>query len=182
MATHSEPGKRRRSPAAHVLRPIGSWLTELRRIVRFRKQLRAGEARASEGTATRPANGASAGARPLALEAYRARIETLLGYADSDEIDVQPNSEQDFWTFIESLPGAPKAEVLLMDNGNFRAVWEDGEQNRLAIQFMGAQRGEYVIFKRRTDAPDVSRVAGIDTLDGIRRQIRAFDLMPATGA
>lgn len=56
-------------------------------------------------------------------------------------------------------------------NGNFRAIWEDGKENRVAIQFMGAQRGEYVIFKRRPDASDVSRVAGIDTLDGIRRQI-----------
>lgn len=115
-------------------------------------------------------------------EAYRARIETLRGYAESDEIVVQPGSEQDFWGFVHALPEAPKAEIVLMDNGNFRAIWENGEQSRLAIQFMGAQRGEYVIFKRRPDAADVSRVAGIDTLDGIKRQIQAFDLMPATSA
>lgn len=117
-----------------------------------------------------------------AHEAYRARIETLREYAASDEIDVQPGSEQDFWAFTHALPEAPKAEIVLMDNGNFRAIWEDGRENRVAIQFLGARRGEYVIFKRRPDASDVSRVAGIDTLDGIRRQIRAFDLMPATGA
>lgn len=115
-------------------------------------------------------------------EAYRARIETLRGHAESDEIVVQPRSEQDFWGFVHALPEAPKAEIVLMDNGNFRAVWENGEQSRLAIQFMGAQRGEYVIFKRRPNASDVSRVAGIDTLDGIKRQMRAFDLMPAMRA
>lgn len=117
-----------------------------------------------------------------AHEAYRVRIETLRGHAESDEITVRSESEQDFWAFMDSLPEAPKAEVVLMDNGNFRAVWEDAEQSRFAVQFMGAQQGEYVIFKRRPDAADVSRVAGIDTLDGIKRQIRAFDLMPAMRA
>ena len=120
--------------------------------------------------------------RILTHEAYRARIETLRGHAESDEIVVQSRSEQDFWGFVHALPEAPKAEIVLMDNGNFRAIWEDDKENRVAIQFLGASRGEYVIFKRRPDAPDVSRVAGIDTLDGIKRQIQAFDLMPATGA
>ena len=120
--------------------------------------------------------------RILTHETYRARIETLRSYAESDEIVVQPSSEQDFWGFVHALPEAPKAEIVLMDNGNFRAIWESGEQSRLAIQFMGAQRGEYVIFKRRPDASDVSRVAGIDTLDGIKRQMRAFDFMPAMRA
>lgn len=120
--------------------------------------------------------------RILTHDAYRARIEALRSHAESDEIVVQPSSEQDFWGFVHALPGAPKAEIVLMDNGNFRAIWEDGEQSRLAIQFMGAQRGEYVIFKRRPDTSDVSRVAGIDTLNGIKRQIQAFDLMPAMRA
>ena len=132
--------------------------------------------------ATRSKAGKQRTPRILTHEAYRARIETLRGYAESDEIVVQPGSEQDFWGFVHALPESPKAEIVLMDNGNFRAIWENGEQSRLAIQFMGAQRGEYVIFKRRPDAADVSRVAGIDTLDGIKRQIRAFDLMPAMRA
>lgn len=115
-------------------------------------------------------------------DAYRARVETLRSYADLDEINVHSESERDFWAFMESLPEAPKAEIVLMGNGNFRAVWEDTEQGRLAIQFMGAQRGEFVIFKCRPDASDVSRVAGVDTLDGIKRQARAFDLMPMAPA
>lgn len=132
--------------------------------------------------ATRSKAGKQRTPRILTHEAYRARIETLRGYAESDEIVVQPSSEQDFWGFVHALPEAPKAEIVLMDNGNFRAIWENGKQSRLAIQFMGAQRGEYVIFKRRPNASDVSRVAGIDTLDGIKRQIRAFNLMPAMRA
>ena len=133
----------------------------------------------ASGTRTRQRRGTRSGALRAA---YRARIETLRGCAESDEIPMQPASEQDFWAFMDSLPEAPKAEVVLMDNGNFRAIWEDAEQSRVAVQFMGDQRGEYVIFKRRPDAPDISRVAGIDTLDGIKRQIRAFDLMPTTPA
>ncbi len=103
----------------------------------------------------------------------------MRAYADLDEIIVQPDSEQDFWAFIESVPVTPKAEVVLMENGNFRAVWEDSKEGHLAVQFTGCQRGEYVIFKRRSAASDVSRVAGVDTLEGIRRQMRAFDFMPS---
>ena len=182
MATHSEQGKPRRSLVSHALRPFGSWFTELRRIVRLRQRFGAIETQARRTEAAHPENDAPADALRFTREAYHARIETLRGHAASDEIEVQPASEQDFWAFVESLSSAPRAEVVLMDNGNFRAVWEDAEQSRLAIQFMGAQRGEYVIFKRRAEASEVSRVAGIDTLDGIKRQIRSFDLMPTTSA
>ena len=151
-------------------------------MVHLRQRFNTVATQARRREVARPVNDASADGHQLAHAAYRARIETLRGYSESDEIDVQSDSEQDFWAFIESLPEVPKAEVVLMDNGNFRAIWEDAEKSRLAIQFMGAQRGEYVIFKRRPDASDISRAAGIDTLDGIKRQMQAFDLMHTTPA
>ena len=63
-----------------------------------------------------------------------------------------------------------------MDNGNFRAVWKDKNGDHLGVQFLGDQMAEYVIFKQRPLAGSVSRVAGIDTLDGVITQLQAFDL------
>ena len=174
MARDMKPGQRRGAHAFHRIYPARLTPLAAQRLARIlltRWRIR-----------KRPRPSSAASPTAAQREAYCDRIETLRGYANSDEISVQPGSEQDFWAFVESLPEAPKAEVVLMDNGNFRAIWEDPEQGRLAIQFMGAQRGEYVIFKRRPDASDISRAAGIDTLDGIKRQLGAFDLMPVTSA
>ena len=46
----------------------------------------------------------------------------------------------------------------------------------VALQFLGGGHVQYVIFKRRPGAAKVSRVAGTDTFDGIKRQVEAFDL------
>ena len=63
-----------------------------------------------------------------------------------------------------------------MDNGNFRAVWQDKNGDHLGVQFLGERMAEYVIFKQRQSAGSVSRVAGIDTLEGLIAQLQAFDL------
>ena len=67
-----------------------------------------------------------------------------------------------------------------MKNGNLRAVWDDDNDGdrHVALQFLGGGHVQYVIFKRRPGVVKVSRVAGADTLDGIRRQVQAFDLNP----
>ena len=108
--------------------------------------------------------------------AYRLRIEALRSDAELDGFDVNKVSEVDFWSFVGSVSFAKKAGLVLMDNGNLRAVWRGENGSHLGLQFLGNRLVEYVIFKRRQAARDVSRVAGRDTLDGIKRQIHAFDL------
>ncbi|MDE2797584.1 MAG: hypothetical protein OXI94_02840, partial [Gemmatimonadota bacterium] len=85
-------------------------------------------------------------------------------------------SEVDFWSFIESISFAQKAGLVLLDNGNLRAVWKDENGIHLGLQFLGNRLVEYVVFKRSQATKDVSRVAGRDTIEGIKRQMRAFDL------
>ena len=110
-------------------------------------------------------------------EAYSLRIEKLKAYAQEDEIEVNEASQRDFWAFVESLSSNKRASLVLCDNGNLKAVWKDSTANHLGIQFLGNQRGEYVIFKRRQGASEISRVAGIDTLHGIKSQMTAFDII-----
>ncbi len=121
------------------------------------------------------------GASERVREAYSLRIEELKGYALEDEIEVNPASELDFWTFVESTLLANEAALFLMDNGNLRTVWKGGKGGHVGIQFFGDQQVEYVIFKRRAVNDFVSRVAGHDTLVGVRRLILAFDLDALVG-
>ena len=109
-------------------------------------------------------------------QVYRNRIEVLRRDAQLDDFAMNEASEVDFWSFIESISFAQKAGLVLLDNGNLRAVWKDENGSHLGLQFLGNRSVEYVIFKRSQATKDVSRVAGQDTIEGIKRQIRAFDL------
>ena len=109
-------------------------------------------------------------------QSYDVRIEALRNDAEAEGFAVNPASEMDFWSFFDSAPLAQKASVVLMDSGNLRAVWKAPDGSHLGIQFLGNSQAEYVIFKRRAASQNVSRVAGIDTLDGIKKQICSFDL------
>ena len=107
---------------------------------------------------------------------YLRRIGQLREYAEEDGTLVNKASERDFWSFIRLGDPDRRAGVMLLDNGNLRAIWKGNNASHVGIQFFGDGRAEYVIFKRRPVTTEVSRVAGIDTLEGIKRQIHAFDL------
>ena len=111
-------------------------------------------------------------------QVYQERIEALCAYATEDGYSLNPASERDFWTFINSAPYISKGDLVLSDNGNLHAVWESGEDNYFSLQFLGDGLLQYVIFKQRTGSKSISRVAGRDNMDGIKRQITAFDLGP----
>ena len=110
------------------------------------------------------------------FQIYRNRIEVLRSDAQRDGFAMNEVSEADFWSFIESISFAQKAGVVFLDNGNLRAVWKDENGSHLGLQFLGNRLVEYVIFKRRQATKDILRVAGQDTIEGIKKKIRAFDL------
>ena len=109
---------------------------------------------------------------------YKCRIDHLRKLAQDEEewADFNPSSENDFWLFIELRQSTKKADLVLLENGNLRAIWEESDETYLAIEFQGGMRVEYVIFKRRPKSKHVSRVVGSDSFDGLLRQIEAFGL------
>jgi hypothetical protein len=109
------------------------------------------------------------------LQSYKTRIETLRTEAALDGFAINPASEVDFLSFIRSEPFG-KAGLVLMDNGNLRAVWKGEGGSHVGLQFLGNRSIQYVIFKHREGAGQISRVAGRDNLDGVKRQLQAFDL------
>lgn len=109
-------------------------------------------------------------------DAYSRRIDELREYGELDGVQSNEDSTRDFWSFVPSAPTQNKAQLILMDNGNLRAVWRDRRSNRIGIQFLGRASVEYVVFVRRADSEDVFRVAGSDRLDGIKSRLCAFGL------
>ena len=109
-------------------------------------------------------------------QAYTQRIEELRNEAAIGRIEVNGASERDFWSLVRLGDPDRRAGVVLLDNGNLRAVWKGEDATHVGIQFLGEGRAEYVIFKRRPATTDISRVAGNDTLEGIKRQIHTFGL------
>ena len=109
-------------------------------------------------------------------QAYRSRIEELRRFATLDGFSVNKASERDFWSFLTSMPFVCKAEMVLLDNGNLRVIWDDEDGNHIGLQFLGNGRLQYVIFRRQKGSSRVSRVAGRDSFDGVRRQVRLFEL------
>ena len=110
------------------------------------------------------------------INAYQDRIEVLRCEGEVDGFTLNASSEEDFYLFVKSAPFTRRASLVLIDNGNLRAVWRSNDGSHLGVQFRGGQAASYVIFKPRSSTPDFSRVSGTDTLDGVKRQIHAFGL------
>lgn len=106
--------------------------------------------------------------------AYQSRIKELNQYAKQDGFALNPTSESDFWSVIESVPLKQKAGLVLRENGNLRAVWKSGTGNRLALHFLGDRIVQYVIFTPSADHSDVSPISGTVSLDEIEPLIARY--------
>ena len=108
--------------------------------------------------------------------AYASRIEVLKEQAALDGYSLNPTSSDAFVEFLENNPRIRRGRLVLMENGNLRAVWKGEKEAHIGLQFINNRSIQYVIFTRREPQFPVSRASGRDTLDGIERQIEAFDL------
>lgn len=114
--------------------------------------------------------------RRTKYDAYMARIMLLKDEAVHDGYALNFASEINFQQFIQSAPEIRKGNLVLMDNGNLRAIWKDKQGTHLGLQFLGGRMVQYVIFKQREQGQQISRVTGRDSLEGFKRQIDAFGL------
>ena len=108
--------------------------------------------------------------------AYARRIEVLREQAELDGYSLNLASEEAFYEFFQKNLLQRRGRLVLMENGNLRAVWKGENEAHIGLQFITNLSAQYVIFTRRDPQSPVSRVSGRDTLDGIKRQIEAFDL------
>lgn len=103
-------------------------------------------------------------------------MEFLREEAQHDGYTLNPASRRDFERFALGADDVRRGGLVLLENGNLRAIWRDEQRARVGLQFLGGGRVQYVIFKRRKGERSVSRVAGRDSLEGLERQLAAFEL------
>jgi len=108
-----------------------------------------------------------------AITEYESRLEWLTEAGAEDDIGLNQLSKRDFFSFIDSEQYLNVASLVLLDNGNIRALWKPGDQNQIGIQFRGNGKASYVIFGRISE-DDVSRTVGLTSLAGLRTQIQKF--------
>ena len=80
------------------------------------------------------------------LTAYETRIEFLRADGEIDGVEIMPSSEADFWGFVNVVPEWDKASLILVDDGNLRAVWRKTSGDRINIEFLGDGVVEVAIF------------------------------------
>lgn len=110
------------------------------------------------------------------FSAYYERMEYLRRQASLEGYSINSVSERAFWNCCASVPRIRRGGLVLLDNGNLRAVWKGENEAHVGLQFLEEQSVQYVIFVRRQSALSVSRVCGRDTVEGVRRQMEAFDI------
>ena len=112
---------------------------------------------------------------------YRRRIEDLRGMAKDEGITVAPASIEDFWQSIRSLLLTRKAQLVLADEGNLIAIWDDDDGNYVDIEFLGEGSLHYVIFRGPENSPDRICEEGSGTLQTVKRQVQKHKLETLLG-
>ena len=107
---------------------------------------------------------------------YTDRIAKLAGYGHEDGIALSATSESDFWSFVGEGQTPKRASLFLLDNGNLRAVWTGDDGDRVGVQFFGEGVVEYAISKPLNDSGETFRTSGTETMDGVKRLLRDYDL------
>ena len=107
------------------------------------------------------------------LSGYRHRIAELRHHAGVEGIAINAESESDFWALLNS--GAPlrPADLVLLDTGNLRAIWDDDRGRHIRLQFRGHVEIQYVMFACNNDDRRV-RTAGRDTWEGVAGAVEEF--------
>ena len=110
------------------------------------------------------------------VSGYKNRIRVLKEQAERDGYTLNQRSKAGFLGFIDKNPLIKRGRLVLMENGNLRAVWKGENGAHVGLQFLDGRSIQYVIFKQREPSLPVSRAYGRDTMRGISKQIEAFDL------
>lgn len=85
-------------------------------------------------------------------------------------------SEQDFWVFVRARPTLREPGLILMDNGNLRAMWRNAAGEQVGLEFRGYSQVYFVFFARRPEGPVMARSAGEDSILRIGDKIAGDNL------
>jgi hypothetical protein len=105
-----------------------------------------------------------------------ARIVDLVADAALASEPVSRASLKDLLTFLDSTTFSKRPAVFLLDNGNFRVVWKNADNEQAAFQFRGDGTVHCVFFfKRMSPQLPLSRETLIELIPNLRQKYRSFE-------
>ena len=107
---------------------------------------------------------------------FKNRIKLLSEQARSEDYSMNSESESTFWHLFERISKLKYGCLFLLENGNLQATWNDDEENHVGLEFVNRQTIGFVIFRNRSSSEPVSRLTGIETMNGIENLISVYDL------
>ena len=107
---------------------------------------------------------------------YDERLSFLEEEGNLDGVSLNPDSISGFMEFIEKYMPTVSGGLVLIDNGNIRAVWNSDCESFVGIQFLNRQLTEYVLFSQTSPSLPVSRSFGQASIDSVMNQIEALEL------
>ena len=111
-----------------------------------------------------------------AAQLYVERIETLKELASEDGYDLDEASYNNFHKFLEKYPRLVHADLVLLDNGNLRAIWKGENGAEIGLQFLNDSRVQYVLFNEFGPNCVESRPYGKGGFEETMKKINEFDL------
>ena len=107
---------------------------------------------------------------------YDNRIETLKKFAREDGYDLHESSYANFNKFLKEYPGLVRADLVLLENGNLRAIWKGKNRAQIGLQFLKDSRVQYVLFNESGPSSAALKPYGRGGFEETMNQIKKFDL------
>ena len=105
---------------------------------------------------------------------YESRIEFLREAAEEDELVMNETPVDEFWRFFDEFEPIGRASLVLILEGDLRAIWRTGPENHIGIHFKGDGTVHYVVFKRMLGSDTVTRTSGACTLSEVAELISRY--------
>jgi hypothetical protein len=116
------------------------------------------------------------GAAAQLRQDIEARIVDLVTDAALASEPVSRASLKDLLTFLDGTMFSRRPAVFLLDNGNFRVVWRNADNEQAAFQFRGDSTVHCVFFfKRMSPQLPLSRETLIELMPNLRQKYRSFE-------
>ena len=112
---------------------------------------------------------------------YRSRIEGLRVMANDEGFTAAQASIDDFWLLIRTLMPTRKAQLVLTDDGNLIAIWDNDDGNYVDVEFLGDGSLHYLIFKGTEHSPDRKCEEGGGDIHTVKRQVHEHKLESLLG-
>ena len=104
------------------------------------------------------------------------RIRELLTEALLANEPFSQNSLSDLFLFMSQISFGRRPAIYLLDNGNFRTVWKNAENEQAALQFRGDDIVHCVFFlKRKAPRLPLNQETLIDVIPKVRARLIAFE-------